>query len=531
MYERRAEYSKGKPPVAPARHGGDRSFNGTINSKRVQHERSKSQRTIESSASTITSKNSKPNSVILAHGPGLALSRDDDLSDLSGSYYHGMQQNVSSSRSIPRSIYKDDSSTLSSLQKNWTQAYVLSEIPHKTKNTNDNYWVDEAQKTFKPSTFAAIVEEIPHIPLIVLMMDIHQKVYEILRIFIDKKTDSVHDVLQVTRKSIADRWKQDYDGLLQIRSGPPRQLIHCLSVQHYDVQPFECWIAKPWSMAAKTAGKFGLSLINHMKTIGILDGTKEGSKAQHDKIVKLSETAQVTVYEPNGFPLYHYHAKHYLSFSLPFEYPTRKVSKRGVPSPIEDDESSVGQKTVRSKKSHPSPLMESSLPPKDDDKNYCDESQEVQTVSSYSHLSTIDLFPTIFEEAATTPDLSPSVPAVNPKTKKSKCSENNFATEGKQSPKRKGFKLWGRSPSNKCVNSTRKSSEKEVLAFSSTSRTSWDLTPMDSSETVVSFAASDDGSIRSTQPLLPSSSSSTASSTPASTNKSFLFRRKLLHAV
>ncbi len=94
--------------------------------------------------------------------------------------------------------------------------------------------------------------EMHRLPLVLLLMDPGKKMYEMLQLWVDVTTDTVRDVLHALQARISDKWKQDYDGLFQIRWQKSSQLIHILSISKYDVVPHEIWIAKPWSMSAKT---------------------------------------------------------------------------------------------------------------------------------------------------------------------------------------------------------------------------------------------------------------------------------------
>mmetsp|Transcript_27589 Transcript_27589/g.41744 ORF Transcript_27589/g.41744 Transcript_27589/m.41744 type:complete len:483 (-) Transcript_27589:89-1537(-) len=473
----------GKPPFAPR---GDKSFPPGNSPKRS------SGQTLESSDASRSSRIaiSAPNSVELG---SVALSRD--LSDLSGSYHHGMQ-NVTTSKNVPCHID----------QRDWAQAYVLSDqLPdafHKHKA--------HVLSSVKPPTFSALAEEIPRIPLCILLMDVSHKFYEILRIFVDKETDSVRDVLQGLRNHIPDCWKQDYDGLLQVRSGQSSQLIHCLSLEHYDVQPMECWIAKPWSMAAKIAGQMGSSLISYLRDTGIL--CVSAGQNECDDTIKLSEVAKARVYEPNGFTLDHYHAKQYISFSPPFESIARKHPEIVGPSLPNDEESSVGQEIAGSPPKTSS--LEESLKVlsiTDNDSTSIEESHEVVTLSSYSHLPAIEPFPTIFEEAET-PDFT-MIPLYHSVAKMSKQHTGHNVV--KQSPKRIGIvgKFLGRSHSSK--QSGVDMEKKQNLRVQS--RSGWDLSPMKDNAEI--SLASDDVTSHSNQPLLSSAS-------PSASTRTFLFRRK-----
>ena len=82
-------------------------------------------------------------------------------------------------------------------------------------------------------------------------MDGGKHSYELMQIWVDRSTDSVRDVVQSLQQSIPEKWKQDYDGIFQVRGNRFTQLIHILGLGKYDVQPNELLIAKPWSMTAK----------------------------------------------------------------------------------------------------------------------------------------------------------------------------------------------------------------------------------------------------------------------------------------
>jgi len=524
--ERRNSKGGGKPPLFATR--GENNI--SRRSPKQQSSQQQSSTAVEScdGASRASSLYSDPNSIVELRS--IASSRDD-LSDLSGSYHHGMQNTTISS--------KNNNNIPSYVQHygGWTQSHMLSDpIPHdRVNNNNHNHNNNDLKQLL---TFASSLEEelsSLNVPLIILLMDLNNtKSYEILRIFVDKENDCVRDVLQEVRRDLPDCWKQDYDGLLQVRSGAslPSQLIHCLSLQHYDVQPMECWVAKPWSMAAKTAGQVGLSLIKHLKDVGILYETKalSGQKNEYDAIIKLSEVAEARVYEPNGFTLDYYHAKQYLSFSPLFQSSLTNKKPSPQPMPLGDDEYIQNASTTRSSpKTIPSLEASlkvlSSVTTDNDESNSLieedDESHEVATVSSYSHLPPIELFPTIFEEADI-PDISlyKSVPK---QISKKQHTEDDYHTE-KQSIKRTGFvgKILGLNRSNQQIDNVNKHLH---MKSSSSSRKGWDLSPMRNNPETISLAASDDEvTIQSSQPLL--ASSTTASPSVVAPTRAFLFRRK-----
>ena len=96
-------------------------------------------------------------------------------------------------------------------------------------------------------------------PLLILLMDPHRKIYEFEQLWIDIETDTVRDVLHAIQLSLSDRWRQDYDGLFQVRNQMFNQLIHILNVEKYGVQPLEIWVAKPWAMSAKATIQYANS--------------------------------------------------------------------------------------------------------------------------------------------------------------------------------------------------------------------------------------------------------------------------------
>ena len=85
-------------------------------------------------------------------------------------------------------------------------------------------------------------------PLILLLMDPSRKLYEVLQLWMDASQDTVRDVLQTINRSLMDNaaWKQDYDGIFQVRNNHFSQLIHVLQAGKYEVVPGEVWVGKPW---------------------------------------------------------------------------------------------------------------------------------------------------------------------------------------------------------------------------------------------------------------------------------------------
>lgn len=514
----------GKPPVVPRTrdHNVNRSDGGM---HRPSEDRSRAQKTTGSGASG-TSSRSTPKDLVIG-----ALNLSRDLSDLSGSYHHGHVGSTSAhpTKAIPQHIYKDDASSVSSMQKSWAQAYVLSnpspdvilsDLMDATDKKKPRIFLEEnnsVELVRQTSVMAPSFDEFadaPRIPLLVLLMDTNKRSYEMLRIFVDCETDSVRDVLQSVRKNLPDQWKQDYDGLFQIRSGIPSQLIHCLSVQNYDLRPYECWIAKPWSMAAKVAGHNGVALIDHLKHIGVLVDTTSDT----DVIVRLSQAAESRIYEPDG-RLDHHHAQHYLSFSPPFE--KLKSPRFG------GDRSVVSQRSRASNKSRSSSLDAGlqALKEEDDDQTYSEESQEVETVSSYSYLSSVNPFPSIIEEDAAAEEKALRESIQRRKyvhAEKLPDSEERDDAEERHTPKLhvKGLvgKLLKRTTSISLHNPHRNGAASEQLLSSAMKAGStWDLTPMNCDQSFASYPSlGEEVSHYSKQPLLQCT---------AAIDKPSLFRR------
>ena len=208
----------------------------------------------------------------------------------------------------------------------------------------------------------------PRIPLVLILMDPHKLWYELLQLWIDTSIDTVRDILQTINKNIADHhhhqqqqqsggyWKQDYDGLFQIRNNHFSQLIHVLPAGKYDIVPGEIWICKPWSMTSKQTVHFASTLLNHLKQLQILQyrkcseygpiwnqwklfrttttttshGTTTTSSHNNnnkldDTVLVLSKKATQRLYVPGGI-LKHHHACQFLSFVPPLERPEDVVS-------------------------------------------------------------------------------------------------------------------------------------------------------------------------------------------------------------
>ena len=297
------------------------------------------------SGSTSSSKHSvsTPSSVRV----GSIVSKSE-LSDLTGSYLNGDKSKNSIGCSpgqpagIPSHIYPSDAS-ITSLQRPWCQAYVLSTqiLINDPVNT---YGISEADSSNGKNRIyvegEGNVEIVRHeqedkecaptmMPLVLLCMDPFRKRYEILQIWIDSKQDTVRDILSSMKRNLSEHvnWRQDYDGLIHLKESKVSQLIHCLGVHNYDVQPFEVWIAKPWSLSAAVTAHYGVSLLEHLLDIGIV--TRAATS------FRLSMVAQRRISSPDG-TINHHHAQQYLVFSPPFEQLPLVLSQQSVTGQMDD---------------------------------------------------------------------------------------------------------------------------------------------------------------------------------------------------
>ncbi|CAB9504207.1 expressed unknown protein [Seminavis robusta] len=180
-------------------------------------------------------------------------------------------------------------------------------------------------------------DESSRIPILILLLDPGRKQYEIMQLWVDPLADLARDVLYALQRKLSDRWRQDYDGLFQLRGDKFCQLVHILSIAKYDVRPRELWVAKPWSMAAKAATDIARDCIRQLRAGGLLDlypnsqpgksriknflrkGSKEGRTSpvfENDIPLTLSEEALKRLHIPNGV-MKHHHACQFLSFQVP----------------------------------------------------------------------------------------------------------------------------------------------------------------------------------------------------------------------
>lgn len=314
-----------------------------------------------------------PGSVLLV-SPDVNVSLTRELSDLSGSYLNGTTSTGPCGQTkVPGNVYQSDQSA-TSYQRPWRHAQVLSSnrIPqHPQPPTNDemsvgakvnrrnnldgkllgdNNLFDTTNKTDVESV-QTMIESVAksawdsfapdagaqhmRTPLIILLMDPGRKIYELMQLWVDPENDSVRSIVHALQQNLSDTWRQDYDGVFQVRNNHFSQLIHVLLAAKYDVQPFELWVAKPWSMSAKSTVSYAAGLLNHLKRLGVLSYSKPtessswkqlvlSSSNQHpnstsdDTILLLSKEAQQRIFIQGGI-MKHHHAYQFLSFLPPFE--------------------------------------------------------------------------------------------------------------------------------------------------------------------------------------------------------------------
>lgn len=300
-----------------------------------------------------------------------------DLSDLSGSYLNG--------NTAPRAGpgYPSDGESDTSYNRPWLLAKILSSRepvhPQPPPDSNDSVVKtgilvidncgqlevvpDDALRSISNAADAATSTSSgsfqnnadgdcsSRIPLLLLLMDPGRKMYELLQLWIDVHQDSVRDVLHALQMSLKESWRQDYDGIFQVRNNHFSQLIHILPVEKYEPRPYELWVAKPWSMSAKHTVGYASGVLNHLKTTGVLEYSmkeqqplqlpqqkQQGAQSSSSKATKhsedpssalvLSPEAIARSYVPGGV-LKHYHAYQFLSFSPPFEAPAIRVDVLG----------------------------------------------------------------------------------------------------------------------------------------------------------------------------------------------------------
>jgi len=281
----------------------------------------------------------------------------DDLSDLSGSYVNGSTTNQQqhhhhhrggTTKQVPPTIPSNNPP----YQKPWRHAKVLSSrrLPQHPQPPADDDLSVGIRKSNIVASFADVIEvamidnadalssleentssgnpKHTRTPLLLLLMDPGRKTYELMQLWIDVSTDSVKDILQAVSRNLGD-WRQDYDGIFGVRNNHFSQLINTLTAAKYDVQSYEIWVCKPWSMSAKATVGYASTLLNHLKNIGVLTYAKTSdysakwkqlliNKKNDDTILVLSKKALSRVYVPGGI-MKHHHACQFLSFTPEFE--------------------------------------------------------------------------------------------------------------------------------------------------------------------------------------------------------------------
>jgi hypothetical protein len=165
-------------------------------------------------------------------------------------------------------------------------------------------------------------------PLIILLMNVGRKTYELMQLWVDSHEDTVRDVLHAIQRHLAKTktsWRQDYDGLFSIRNHKYTQLIHLLNISKYDPKPYEVWIAKPWAMANKITQMHAsdvLILLRNMELARYYVLKQKRSFAvlrkSEEHILQLTSEARERRYT-QGPLLRHYHAGQFLSFSPLFQ--------------------------------------------------------------------------------------------------------------------------------------------------------------------------------------------------------------------
>jgi len=332
------------------------------------------------------------------------------VSDLSGSYGHGSPHNGGGhnkgNHKVPRQITSLDHSHAYSSQQPWRQGYVLSNrvqeepLPEVSIVINDctggiEMVNNEQDKHDDCSADSLLDSDVggaecssERMPVILCLMHPSHKMYEILQLWINSETDTVRDVLQSIQRYVGDKkWNQDYDGLVQLRGKKSSQLIHCLGVSKYDVQPNEVWMAKPWSMSVGLMTSYTNSLLEHLSRIGVVYryGKKKSS------VLSLSPKAKSRIYAPDGI-LKHYHAGEFLSFNPPLEplYRPRITQSvpKSIPPAVSNDDDCHSQVTFGSDAGHS--LSPHLSPNQDDGKQNFEIVDAITLTKSKSRDSTTD---------------------------------------------------------------------------------------------------------------------------------------------
>ncbi len=235
-----------------------------------------------------------------------AYSLSRDLSDLSGSH-------------APRPT-------------SWHQAHILSSReplhPQPPPDGDDSVRMGKSL-VMKSSERIEVIQQDRSVrgpdfcPIIILLMDPNSKIYELMQLWIDAQFDTVRDILHSIQSSVGERWRQDYDGMLQWRN------------QHWNpftvsqVHPFELLVAKPWSMPAPTTIAHASAALQRFLHLGVVQTVepnliRPSVKQPAESYVRLSPRAQSRIHV-RGEVFQHHHACQFLSFSPPFEEPAIEV--------------------------------------------------------------------------------------------------------------------------------------------------------------------------------------------------------------
>ena len=327
-----------------------------------------------------------------------------DLSDLSGSYHHGTATTTTTTTRVsmnlpnmtwqhakvlsrqrlpqhPQPYHMDDSESCSYGRESSRKSTSLMEsadtievclpnisfVAAHNNNNNMNDDDDDDDGMDHPPSRQNRNKLPPHrIPLLLVLMDPQRKLYELLQLWIDTSIDTVRDILQTINKNIADHhhgnngnvWKQDYDGLFQVRNNHFSPLIHVLPAGKYDIVPGEVWVCQPWSMTSQQTVAYASTLLNHLKQQQILQykkcsdfgpiwnqwklfrhaGPANNNNKLDDTVLVLSRKATQRLYVPGGI-LKHYHACQFLSFSPPLEEVAAVPTKTSTTTTTMNDES------------------------------------------------------------------------------------------------------------------------------------------------------------------------------------------------
>ncbi|GKY99694.1 hypothetical protein MPSEU_000923400 [Mayamaea pseudoterrestris] len=258
--------------------------------------------------------------------------------------------------------YQSDQS-VSSHFKPWTQAMILSSRlplhPQPPTDCDDSigctrrkallYREEDADeddctnsRAIVASTSYATDVSQSHVrtPIVILLMDPAQKSYELMQLWIDPQVDSVGDVMQAMQKQLHDKddWKTDYEGLFHIRNSQCTQLTHNVRMDQYNAQPYQVYIAKPWSMNVKLAQQHASELVHFLQELQVLEAgptepplwlsqqphTPNAMTVRQDSVLLLSRQARARIFVSDGI-LTHYHACQFLSFCPPFELPVQSL--------------------------------------------------------------------------------------------------------------------------------------------------------------------------------------------------------------